>query len=100
MKLLSEFNNCPHCKADARLMNTLVQAEIDKGNMGAEIIPWTFITVYCNIDSSRPPIAGGRVPAARIYKDMCTECGEEFTTRIETGFLTMPLRAGAAPVFS
>lgn len=100
MKTIATFDECPDCKVDKRLMNGIVQEEIAKGNMSKEALGCTVMQVYSNIDPMKIPIAGGRVPGARITKDICTKCGGEYTTRIETGHVTIPTRQGQPPTFS
>lgn len=100
MKVIAEFKECPDCKVDARLMNTIVQEEMVKGNMSKDVVSWTIAAIYCNVDPRRPPIAGGRVPGARVFKDICTKCGREYTVRIETGYVTLPSRPGVLPTFA
>ena len=100
MKVVATFAECPHCNVNNRLMNSVVQEEIAKGNMSKNSTPCTQIALFSNIDLARPPIAGGRVPGARIYKDICISCGTEFITRIETGYVTMPTVQGAMPTFA
>jgi hypothetical protein len=100
MKTISEFKECPDCKVDARLMNSIVQEEVLKGNMGEDTIAFTDAKIICNIDPRRPPIAGGRVPGARVIRDICTKCGREFTTKIERGYVTPPTTPGGVPIFS
>ena len=100
MRVISEITECPDCKVDARLMNSLVREEIEKGNMDKGTIGYVGISVYGNINLSKPMIAGGRVPGARVYKDICTKCGKEFTVRIEVGHIIMPTRQDMPPVFS
>ncbi|GAI09501.1 unnamed protein product, partial [marine sediment metagenome] len=96
----AEFNECPDCKVDARLMNSIVQEEVAKGNMGKEAVACTDVRVFCNVDPSKPQLAGGRLPGAKVYRDMCTKCGREFTSRIERGYVTLPTTPGMPPVFS
>lgn len=100
MRTIAEFCECPDCKVDARLMNSIVQEEVAKGNMGEGMAPCTSANIYCNIDPRRPPIAGGRVPGARVTRDICTRCGREYTVRIEIGHVTAPVRPGMPPAFS
>lgn len=100
MKTIATFNKCPDCKVDKRLMNTIVQEEIAKGNMSKEAFGCTMMNVYSNIDPMRPPIAGGRVPGARVTRDICTGCGREYTTKIETGHITIPTHQNQPPSFS
>lgn len=100
MRVIAEFYKCPNCKADARLMGSIVQEEMAKGNMGEGVVGCTQINVYCNVDPRRPPIVGGRIPGARVFKDVCTNCGKEFTTRIESGHVTPSTIEGMPPTFS
>lgn len=100
MKVIAEFKECPDCKVDARLMNSIVQEEIAKGNMGVDTISFIDIRVVCNVDPKKPPIVGGRIPGARITRDMCTKCGKEFTTKIEIGYITPPTRPNMPPIFA
>lgn len=100
MKTIAEFEKCPDCKIDARLMNSIVQEEIAKGNMSKDIVPCTHGDIYCNIDPRHLPLTGGRVPGARVLYDICTKCGRSYTVRIETGYVTTPVRQGMPPTFS
>ena len=100
MKILAEFKECPDCKVDSRLMNTIIEEEATKGNMGTDTPSWTSIRVIANTDVRVPQIVGGRIPAARVTTDICTKCGREFTTKIEVGHITIPARPGMTPNFS
>ena len=100
MKVVAEFKECRECKVDARLMHTLVQEEIKLGNMTPGTLGCTRIDVYSNMDTNRPPIAGGRIRSARVYSDICTKCGKEYIVKIETGYVTVPANPGIAPIFS
>lgn len=100
MEILATFNECSDCKVDARLMNSIVQEEISKGNMGSDVVPNTQARIITNIDMRKPPLIGGRIPSARVYYDICCRCGKEYVVRIERGHITMPSGPGVPPVFA
>jgi len=100
MKLLGEFKECPYCLVDERLMNGICQTQKDLGNMNEAVVGATHVDVYCNVDPTKPVISGGRVPAARVFRDICSKCGREYTVRIEVGFLTTPTRPGGPTTFT
>lgn len=100
MEVIAEFNKCPGCKVDARLMNTIIQEEVVKGNMSEGVVGCTQVEVFCNVDPRKPFIAGGRLPGARVFWDVCTKCGRRFITRIERGHVTPPTRPGLPPTFA
>lgn len=100
MEIIAEFKECPDCKVDARLMNFIVQKEIEKGNIGKDLMPNTQAKIFTNIDARKPPLAGGRVPSGRVYYDICMKCGREYIWRIEKGHMTIPARPGQIPVFA
>lgn len=100
MKTIAEFDKCPDCGASARLMGPIIQEEVAKGNMSSDLAGYTQVSVYCNVDQRRPPIVGGRIPGARVFKDVCVNCGREYTVRIETGHVTLPTRRDMPPTFS
>jgi len=100
MEVILELKECPDCKVDARLMNSIVQKEIEKGNMGKDTMPTTNTRVITNIDIRRPPLAGGRVPSARVSYDICMKCGKEHIWRIDKGYVTIPTRPGVPPEFA
>lgn len=100
MEVLAEFKECPDCKVDARLMNSIAQMEIIKGNMGKDVVPNTQARIITNIDMRKPPLTGARVPSARVFFDICTKCGREYIFRIEKGHITLPARPGAPVVFA
>lgn len=100
MIVLAEFKECPDCKVDARLMNSIVQEEIAKGNIGADVVANTMTKMITNLDARKPPLVGGRVPSARVFYDICCKCGKEYAVRIEKGHVTMPSGPGVIPVFA
>jgi len=100
MKLVAEFKECPDCKVDARLMNPIIQEEIAKGNMSKNVLSCASADITFVIDPSHPPISGGRVPGARVLRDICTKCGRTYTVRIESGYVTLPARAGLPVTFA
>lgn len=100
MKIIAEFRECPDCKVDARLMHLIISEEISKGNMGDNTLACTAVKVVTNIDPRKPPISGARIPSARIFYDMCTKCGKEYTVRIEQGHVAIPLRPTDPVVFA
>ena len=100
MEVIFELKECPDCKVDAWLMRSIVKKEIEKGNMGEGTIPTTNTGVITNIDTRKPPIAGGRVPSARVHYDICMKCGKEQIWRIEKGYVTIPTRPGQSPEFA
>ena len=100
MKILAEFKECPNCKVDSRLMGSIVWEEIAKGFLNKDILGCISAEIYCNVDPNRPPIVGGRIPGARVYRDICTKCGKEYVVRIDFGYLTVPASPNSQPIFS
>ena len=100
MKLLKEIKRCPYCFRDKRLMNGICQAQKDLGNMDKAVVGATHVDVYCNIDPTKPVISGGRMAAARVFRDICGNCGREYVVRIEVGYLTTPTRPGSPATFT
>lgn len=100
MEIIATFNECPGCHVDSRLMNSIVKEEIAKGNIGEGAVPNTGIKIITNIDARKPPLVGGRVSSARVFYDICCQCGKEYIVRIEKGHITMPSRPGVPPVFA
>jgi len=91
---------CPTCKKEAWLMRSIVEQEIRKGNLGKDVLACTRAEICAVIDARRPAIVGGRVPGARILHDVCTECGEECITFIETGHITLSTDPRLPPTFA
>ena len=100
MELIAEFKECPDCKVDARLMNSIVQEEIAKGNIEEGSPAATDGRVITNINILTPPLVGGRLAGARVFYDICTKCGTEYIVRIEKGHVTLPTRPGMLPTFA
>ncbi len=101
MKTVFEAKVCPHCKVEKPgIMGKIGRDQILLGNMGSDIVGHTSASVYTMIDVRRPPLAGARIPAIRVYADLCEKCGRYFNFLIEEGHATMPLRAGDIPAFS
>ena len=99
MEVLVEFKECPDCKVDARLMNSIVQEEITKGNMGEGTIPFSDMKMMYNLDPRKTILTGSRLPGARVTYDICTKCGKEFTTKIELGHVLPSSNPGVPPTF-
>ncbi len=100
MEVLAEFRECPGCKVDAWLMKSIMKIEVVKGNIGADVMPGTMTKVFTNLDTRKPPLLGGRVASARVYYDICCQCGKEHPVRIEKGYVTIPSSPGQVPVFA
>jgi len=100
MEVIAELKECPDCKVDARLMNSIVQKEVEKGSMGKDMTPNTQAKIITNIDPRKPPLAGGRVPSGRVFYDICMKCGKEYIWRIEKGHVNIPTRPGQPPIFA
>ena len=100
MQLVATFTECPTCKVDEALMGSIVKKEKELGKMSDDIVGCISTEIWCNVDPKRPPIAGGRIPGARAYRDMCMKCGGVYTVQIEKGYVTMPLRPELPPTFA
>jgi len=100
MEVIAEIKECPNCHVDARLMNMIAQEAIKLGNLGENVVPNTMGKIITNVDPRKPPLVGGRVISARVYYDICTNCGKEYIWRIEKGHVTIPARPGIPPKFS
>ena len=101
MKVILNTRDCTHCgEKDAGVMAGIVRDEIAMGNMGEDVVGHAMASVYTIVDARRPPLAGARIPAARVYADICKKCGREFNFLIEQGRATLPLRPGDIPIFS
>ncbi|GAI85239.1 unnamed protein product [marine sediment metagenome] len=98
MEVVAEFNECPDCLVDAWLMKSIVKKEIEKGNMGGNVVANTQTRIITNIDARKPPLIGARIPSARVFYDTCMKCGKEHIVRIEKGYVTLP-RPGMPPIF-
>lgn len=99
MEVIFELNECPDCKMDAWLMKSIVQKEIEKGNMGEDVVANTQTRVITNIDARKPSLVGAGIPSARVFYDTCMKCGKEHIVRIEKGHVTLPTRPGMPPIF-
>jgi len=94
-------SDCPHCEQkDAGVMAKVVKKQIEMGNLGEDVIGHVMAQVYTIIDGRRPPLAGARIPAVRVYTDLCNKCGRPFNFLIEEGHAALPIRPGDVPVFS
>ena len=100
MKVLAELKECPNCKVEVWLMRSIANEEIKKGFMSGGTFGFSKAEVFCNLDLTKPMLAGGRAPGARVFRDICTRCMKEQIVRIETGHVTMPTRQGMLPVFA
>lgn len=101
MELVLNLDQCTWCgEKNTGMMGLMVREEIYKGNMGEDVIGSTMINVFTVIDARRPPLAGARIPAMRLYSDICSKCGRQFNFRMERGHATIPLRPGEPPVFA
>lgn len=101
MKEIVNISTCPHCgQEDACLMGRIAREQIVLGNMGEDVVGHTSASVYTMIDQRRPPLAGARIPAIRVFTDICKKCGRYFNFLVEEGHATLPLRTGDAPIFA
>ncbi len=100
MEVVLDLEKCPSCKDGAWLMKSVMRMEIIKGNVGEDVYPNTAIKIVTNLDARKPPLVGGRVASARVYYDICCQCGREQPVRLEKGYVTMPSRPGIPPVFA
>lgn len=101
MKIIAEFNECPDCKVDDRLVKTICEKEIELGNLSENFAPYSSANIYAPVDATRKPLlVGGRLLAARVLRDVCIKCGKEFTTRIEMGHVTPSADPRLPPTFA
>ncbi len=94
MKVLREFKQCPDCGCGDRLMENIMKEEKNKGNVSEDASPCVRKEVFVNIDPKMPILAGGRLPAAQVSRDICLGCGREYNVMIQLGFAVLPQRAG------
>jgi len=100
MKVLAEFKVCRDCKSSKRLMDSIVQKEIELGNMSKMAFGFTQIAIYCNVDPTKQLISGGRMLGSRVFKDICLGCGKEYIFRIESGHVMTSSTPGVVPTFT
>jgi hypothetical protein len=100
MKVLKEFKECRHCRKSNWLMEGIAAEERAKGNFSSDVFGCIDAFISCNADLKKPPIVGGRLPAAKYYRDICLNCGRICITRIEVGHMTIPYGPGQPPVFA
>lgn len=100
VEVVAEFHECQDCKVDARLMQSIADGMIEKGNADVGSLGAVRTEIYSIVNPTKPPIAGARIPSARVSWDICTKCGRTFTVKIEKGHMTMPLAPGGQPTFS
>lgn len=100
MEIIAEIKECRNCKVDKRLMNMIVQEGIKLGNYGEDVTPNTMSKTITNVDPRKPPLVGGRIASARVFYDICCQCGKEYIWRIEKGYVTIPSRPGTPPAFA
>lgn len=79
------YDTCPVCKKGKGRMHKIVADEIEKGNMPKEQFGCSTIGLFININTLKQPIIGARLPAFRVYQDVCEECGAYFSLRQEVG---------------
>lgn len=101
MKAILDLKACPYCEQeDPGIMGGIVREQIKLGNIGSDVVGHVSAAIYTIIDLRRPPLAGARVPAVKIYTDFCKKCGRAYNFLIEQGHATLPLRQGDVPTFS
>ena len=101
MEVIKDLKDCSNCGAEnAGVMRQITRDEIKLGKIGDDVIGGTGQSVYTLIDLRRPPLVGARIPAIKVYADICGECCKPFNFRIEKGHATMPSQPGLPPVFS
>lgn len=100
MEVIFDAEVCPHCgQEDPGIMAEIVREETALGNLGEGVIGHVMANMYSIVDARKPPLVGARIPAIRVYTDICKKCGMAFNCRIEKGRATLPLRPGDIPTF-
>jgi len=87
MEVLKEYKNCVHCGSDNLLMRGILEEGKKLGSIKANVTPCSHLDVYCNVDPTVPIIQGGRILGARVFTDICLDCGGETPVRIEKGYV-------------
>ncbi len=100
MEVVLDLKACPYCEVeDFGVMHKIVSDQIALGKIREGVFGAMATSVFTTIDATRPPIAGARIPAIKVYSDLCKKCGRAANSRIEKGHATMPLRPGDPPIF-
>jgi len=76
-EVLAEFDKCPVCGSENRLMKKLLDDEIlagrrDKDEQGQACLQMLTASV---MDPLKPPIIGALIPAGTAVIDVCLQCG-------------------------
>jgi len=95
---VATYEECQHCGSTRRMMGELLEKEI-AGSITPDAIAHCRQEIFVNMDPMCPPIAGGRIKAARVFKDICLGCGRERIVRIDYGLAQLGLRPGEPAKF-
>ena len=84
--------DCPGYGQDNRLMRAVIADEIAIKRLPASVEAELNCQLHVYTAPGRTPLPGSRMPAARTHYDMCTKCGQVYTTKIEIGVVIIPLQ--------
>lgn len=80
-----EYEKCPVCGSDERLVASLAAKEIDRGINSAALAHYLQTWPFVLRKPSLPTIIGSRSPAGNVSIDICKGCGVVRAIRIEIG---------------
>ncbi len=101
MDVILDLEACPHCgKEDYRIMGRIIDEQVRLGNMSEKAQGFVQSAMYSCVDPLKPPLAGSRIPAIRVFTDLCNKCGRAVNFMIEQGHGTLPLRPGGTATFA
>lgn len=98
MEVVAEFDECPLCHKKGRLMQGIMAPDVLSGNAKVDAMIASEVRIIVNIDPTKPPLIGARIPAGRVFYDICTGCGYERPYRLEKGHASQN-PAGGLPIF-
>jgi hypothetical protein len=78
-----EFKRCPACGSEERVMEQLIEPEIEKGNWPAGTEGFTDKKMLMLRNPQTLKLIGSTIPAVGITFDVCADCGTEYAKRIE-----------------
>lgn len=86
--VLAEFDKCPNCGSDRRLLKELAQEAKEKGLVSEDFKPQPLVMATPPLRNPlKPPIIGMKYSNAIILFDVCLECGTLYAFRILRGLI-------------
>lgn len=80
-----EYNKCPVCGSEEKLIASLAKQEMDKGINPGSVPHYLHAWPFVMRNPRQPIIIGAKAPAGSVFVDVCKGCGIIRAVRVEIG---------------